>query len=186
MSKEKLSKDMWVAAGFKALAERGPSALQINLLARELGTTKGSFYWHFKDLADYKAAMLQLWRVKVAAEVIEEVSAQQTPKDRLDALFENARRPAPDDYGGQKIEPAMRAWALSDPDVSAALQKLDELRLSFLETLLKELGLDAKPLAGVLYAAYIGLDDLQSRGRADIGQSLAVLRDMVISAQKTP
>ncbi|MFN3661424.1 TetR family transcriptional regulator [Yoonia sp.] len=43
----------WLMAGFRALASHGPSALRAAALARDLGTTKGSFYWHFKDLPDY-------------------------------------------------------------------------------------------------------------------------------------
>ena len=40
-------------AGFRALARSGARALRAEALARDLDTTKGSFYWHFKDLPDY-------------------------------------------------------------------------------------------------------------------------------------
>ena len=184
MGKEKLSKDAWLAAGFKSLAERGPSAVQINVLAKALGATKGSFYWHFKDISEYKAAMLMLWRSKVASEIIEDISAQQSPEEQMDALFANAARPAPEDYGGHKIEPAMRAWALSDTDVAIALAELDTLRLSFLKSFLDGQGFDGDTLSELIYGAYIGLDDLQSKGRASNVKALDALKALILAGRK--
>ena len=124
MGSERLSQDAWIAAGFRSLAERGPSALQINLLAAKLSTTKGSFYWHFKDLSAYKSAMLALWRSRAVTEIIARVEEEDTAEAQLAALFEGAAAAAPDGYGGRKVEPAIRAWALSDADVAAALGTL--------------------------------------------------------------
>lgn len=181
MANEKLSKEAWLAAGFQSLAENGPASVQINLLAKKLGATKGSFYWHFKDIAEYKSDMLALWRTKVATEVIDDVVAQKTPDRQLDALFENATRPAPEEYGGRKIEPAMRAWALADNDVGEALAELDALRLSFLKSLLDARGLDGTVLSELIYGAYIGLDDLQSKDRANSTHALAALRQLLLT-----
>ena len=181
MAKEKLSKETWLAAGFQSLAENGPASVQINLLAQKLGATKGSFYWHFKDIADYKSDMLALWRTKVASDVIADINAQNTPEQQLDALFENAARSAPEDYGGRKIEPAMRAWALADDDVAQALAELDALRLSFLKGLMDARGLDGAVLSELIYGAYIGLDDLQSKDRANSTKALAALRQMILT-----
>jgi glycosyltransferase involved in cell wall biosynthesis len=36
-------------------------------LAKDLGVTKGSFYWHFRDRADLLEAMLEEWRRRVSA-----------------------------------------------------------------------------------------------------------------------
>ena len=185
MAKEKLSKETWLAAGFRSLADSGPSAVQIKSLSQKLGATKGSFYWHFKDLSEYKSAMLELWQTKVASDVIEDITAQQTSAEQLDALFANATRPAPQEYGGQKIESAMRAWALSDQDVGAALAELDALRLSFLKGLLDDRGLDGQVLSELIYGAYIGLDDLQSKGRANSINALAALKLMILTAKGT-
>jgi AcrR family transcriptional regulator len=182
MSKKRLSKEAWIAAGFKSLANNGPASLQINLLAKSLDMTKGSFYWHFKDLAEYKAAMLDLWQVKVAREIIEEVMAEASPERRLDVLFENATRPAPEDYGGQKIEPAMRAWALSDDNVGKALKGIDMQRLAFLKVVLDDLGLNGGVLSELVYASYIGLDDLQSKGRVTMGDALSELKSLIITS----
>jgi AcrR family transcriptional regulator len=183
MTKEKLSKETWLAAGFRSLAESGPSAIRINALAKILGATKGSFYWHFKDISVFKADMLALWVIKVASDVIEDITTQQTPEDQLDTLFANATRAAPDEFGGRKIETAMRAWALADGDVAEALAELDRQRLSFLKSLLDDLGLDGSVLSVLIYGAYIGLDDLQAKGRVNNEAAHVALRSMILATR---
>ena len=54
----RLSVDDWIQAGFSILAEDGLEALKIDRLCARLGVTKGSFYWHFKDMASYRAAVV--------------------------------------------------------------------------------------------------------------------------------
>mgnify|MGYP001820637128 CR=1 FL=1 len=61
MRKPRLTKEAWINAGLSALKEHGPDALKAEALARRLGTTKGSFYWHFKDIPAYHDALLDVW-----------------------------------------------------------------------------------------------------------------------------
>ena len=76
----------------------------------------------------------------------------------------------------------MRAWALSDGDVADALARLDQMRFGFITELLNDLGVSASRFAPLVYAAYIGLDDLASRGHVDAPAGFAVLHDMILSA----
>ncbi len=57
----RLSVDDWVQAGFAILAEEGIKALKIDRLCGRLAVTKGSFYWHFTDIAGYRAALIDAW-----------------------------------------------------------------------------------------------------------------------------
>ncbi len=178
--KVRLTKDKWLAAGFHALAHNGPSALRAEALARELGTTKGSFYWHFADLAAYKTELLALWKEKVAIGIIRYMDALTDPKARLAALVETAVQPPPEDYGGRLIEPAMRAWALTDEDVMAELTAIDLARLSFVERLFAELGVKNPVMAQVFYGAYIGLDDLAAKQGLPVAPALDALLKAVL------
>ena len=180
MRKSSLSRDKWIAAGFQSLAQSGPSALQINLLAKRVGATKGSFYWHFVDLAEFKKAMLSLWHSKVATEIIEEILKEKDVVKRLSLLFDHAVQAAPDQFGGRKIESAMRAWSLLDDEVASVLDAVDEQRIGFLRTLLRDLGQDSETLAQLCYAAYIGLDDLAARDRAEIRAGFDLLQSWIL------
>lgn len=175
MKSPKLTQQDWLAAGFRALSTDGPTSIRAEALARDLKTTKGSFYWHFADLPTFKAAMLGLWREKVALEIIEEIMAEEDKYVRLQLLAKNAARPAPDEFGGRHIEPAIRAWALSDPIVFAALKEMDGMRIAFIQALLNDIGMNDPTMAQLLYGAYIGLDDLASKDRADIQKALEML-----------
>lgn len=177
----RLCKDDWLAAGFRALAVQGPSALRAEALARDIGTTKGSFYWHFKDLPDFKQQMLALWRSKVAGEIIADVVQEPTPQAQLRALVARAADPPPEEFGGAAIEPAVRAWSLTDRDVKASLADVDAMRLEFLRQLLADNGLDDPALADLFYGAYVGLDDLAAKGQVRTGPALQALLGLLQS-----
>ena len=51
----------WIAAAFDALADGGIDAVRVEPLAKALGITKGSFYWHFADRRALLDAMLDAW-----------------------------------------------------------------------------------------------------------------------------
>ena len=57
----RLTVDDWVQAGFAILAEDGIKALKIDRLCDRLAVTKGSFYWHFTDIAGYRATLIEAW-----------------------------------------------------------------------------------------------------------------------------
>jgi hypothetical protein len=57
----RLAVDDWIQAGFAVLAEEGIKSLKIDRLCSRLGVTKGSFYWHFTDIASYRIALVDAW-----------------------------------------------------------------------------------------------------------------------------
>ena len=72
---EQLSADDWTTAGLKALARSGFTALKADPLAKAMGVSRGSFYWHFADLAAFHAAVLKRWREIAAEQIIDDVEA---------------------------------------------------------------------------------------------------------------
>lgn len=179
MNKTKLTREDWLAAGFRAIAKGGPGAMRITTLASELKATKGSFYWHFRDLGAFQDALLALWQEKVVTEIVAQITAEPDPIRRLDQLVEAAATPAPDEFGGAQIETAMRAWALSDPAVAERLATIDAERRRFVTGLLNATGLDDPALSDLICAAYIGLDDLNARSAAPIAPALSRLIQLI-------
>ncbi len=161
MTKSQLTQIDWIQAGFCALTTEGPAALRAEKLARDIGTTKGSFYWHFKDVAHFKSHMLAHWLDRAYAGITAQISSDLSAQDQLYALIDLASIP-PDDYGGIEAEPSIRAWARSDPNVARAVEEIDQKRLAYLEGLLTEAGAEAQLNAQLLYAALIGLQALKS------------------------
>ena len=152
----------WIGAALRLLAESGPDAIGIEVLARRLGATKGSFYHHFADRPALLAALLAHWETKAAMGVVDRVEAAGgSGSVRLWALMETVAR-----EGAASPEPAIRLWARSDPDARAALGRVDRARLDYLENLFAAMGArgpDAVTRARLAYLALIGEHALGER-----------------------
>ncbi len=174
--KKRLSIVDWLQAGFQALAALGPQALKAEPLARRLKVSKGSFYWHFKDIADYKSAMLDHWQQQATGDIIADVSGKQgTAPAQLADLITAVSTMDMAAYGGTNIEAAIRDWARYDKQAQAALLAVDQQRLAYLEQLFQGCGFDAglaKTKAVLLYGALNGLQALAYTGRVDVAREL--------------
>src|SRR6059058_2355838 len=82
---EQLSADHWINQGLKALAKSGFTALKADPLAKAMGVSRGSFYWHFADLCAFHTAVLKRWREVAADQIIADVEADSD--DPLKALL---------------------------------------------------------------------------------------------------
>lgn len=178
---KRLSKDDWIAAGFRALVEAGPSGLRAEAIARTLNTTKGSFYWHFPDVPGFKTAMLDLWEQRAFTDIVAKLEDEPSLPLRLRKLGQIAANAAPDGFGGVAAEPALRAWARSDPKVSQAVLRVDIQRLKYLEGLLSQMDLANPELARIIYAGLIGLEELSSRDAASLADPLGTLIDLILA-----
>lgn len=176
----RLTPDDWIAAGFRALAERGPEAVKAEALARQLKTSKGSFYWHFKDVPTFHAAMLTLWQDKAFAGIVTELETIPTPQEKLRQLARLANDGAPDRFGGMLVEPAIRAWSLRDARAAEAVAAIDAARIGYVADLLHAAG-RPRSAAVMFYGAFVGLDDLQARGRPDTAGALSDLLERILA-----
>lgn len=141
-------------AGLAALSEGGLAAVRVELLAKALGITKGSFYWHFARREDLLGAMLGEWEQAQTQRVIETVEAQGgDPRARLvqlsDALLTL----------DMQLEAAIRGWARTDPEVGQAVGRIDLARLAYLQSILERAGVpaaQAEARARLIYFSLIG------------------------------
>lgn len=156
----RLTAEDWLMAGFRALARFGPTALRAEALARDLGATKGSFYWHFADLPDYQKRLIAFWEERAFDGVIVHLDPDAPARTRLEQLCLLAvelRDPA---YGGAALEPALRAWSLASTDVAQAVARMDARRRAYISALCREAGIDDPAAADTLYALAVGLEVL--------------------------
>ena len=64
--------------------------MAVEPLARSLGATKGSFYWHFRDREALLVAALELYEQEGTEEVIATLDQQPNSDDQLRGLFDRA------------------------------------------------------------------------------------------------
>jgi len=60
-SRPPTSEEAWLTAAYDELTNNGVEAVKIMALAKRLGVSRTSFYWHFKDREALLEAMIQHW-----------------------------------------------------------------------------------------------------------------------------
>jgi AcrR family transcriptional regulator len=149
-----LSPDDWARAALAAIARGGLAAVAVETIASELGATKGSFYWHFKNRDALIQAALDRWEQWSTAAVIEELEHEPDPAKRLRKLLTAALALAPAD----RAEIAL----LANPDHPAAhsaVRRVAERRIAYIARQLERLGrspADALDRAVLMYYVYVG------------------------------
>jgi len=150
---DQLSAKDWLDQGLRALARSGFTALKADPLAKSMGVSRGSFYWHFADIGAYHAAILKHWREVAAEQIIAGLEAASGDDNPLQLLLRRAFGTKP------TLENAFRTWATVDPAARSAVQAIDRRRLGYVEKLLSASGLPAdvaRPRAQILYWAFLG------------------------------
>jgi AcrR family transcriptional regulator len=153
-----LSADDWAEAALTALGEGGLSAVAIERLAAGLGTTKGSFYWHFPNRRALIDAALARWEQRRTEAVIAHMEREPDAEQRLRWLVVEAREAAP----AERAELALLANA-DDPLVAPVLRRVTQRRIDYIAGLFEQLGLrpaDAHRRALLSYTVYLGFVQL--------------------------
>jgi len=148
-----LSAQDWLEQGLKTLAASGFTALRAEPLAKLMGVSRGSFYWHFADVEAFHKALLELWRNVAVDQIVADIEEASSGTNPLPLLMSRAFS------GRQKLEIAIRSWASHSPLVRKALQAVDERRQLFIASWLEEAGFapdQARARAQILYWAFVG------------------------------
>jgi AcrR family transcriptional regulator len=150
---DQLSARDWLDQGLKVLAAKGFTALKAEPMAKAMGVSRGSFYWHFTDIGAFHAALLAYWREVAAEQVITGVEAAATEEPPLAVLLRRT-------FSGRlALEKAVRSWAASDAGARGAVQAIDRRRLDYVAGLIRAEGLPAETAlarAQILYWAFLG------------------------------
>jgi AcrR family transcriptional regulator len=150
----RLTAETWAQEALTVIGENGLAAVAVEPIAKRLGATKGSFYWHFPNRQALVEAALEIWEQERTDEVIAAVDSAAEPAERLRSLLvlvvgysRNAR-----------IEVAMLASA-HDPSVASAIERVTRRRIDYVASLYQELGVEAgraQRHATVAVSVYLG------------------------------
>ena len=150
---DRLTKPDWISHGLATLAKDGANALKVGPMADGLKVSRGSFYWHFRDIADFRAQLLQAWQEQATDRVIRDLEAR---KDRPDRLKQLMRRAFADE---RSLDRAIRSWAAEDREVAAIVASVDGRRVAYIAKMLAAAGVEGQKAlrrAAFLYWAYLG------------------------------
>jgi AcrR family transcriptional regulator len=153
--RQRLTRDDWADAALAAIAGGGLAAVAVEPLAAALGTTKGSFYWHFANRQALLQAALARWEEQTTTAVISEVnSAPADAVSQLRLLITRVIGMAEQD----PIGPALLSTA-RHPAVAPVLGRVTRARIAVIVALFEKLGFppaEARSRALLAYSAYLG------------------------------
>ncbi|WP_308257719.1 TetR/AcrR family transcriptional regulator [Pseudonocardia lacus] len=186
--RKRLSARDWTDAAVVALAEGGIGAVAVEPLATRLGTTKGSFYWHFANRDALLAAALESWERTDTEEVIALVAAEPDPRTQLHTLLTLAVGGRDGQRGG-RVELALLATR-DHPLVAPVLARVTARRIDYVARLFGGLGLppdEARRRGLLAYSAYLGHAQLTQAAPDTVpgGADLAAYVDATIGLLTT-
>lgn len=146
MANTRKTPQTWITAGLKALPKHGPDGIRAETLARALGTTKGSFYWHFKDVPDFQAALLDAWLAGAEKRFASAIGTEEAANTRLRALSK---------FKQSNLDRAVRAWAQHDSAARRVVGVFDKAVLAEITACLTALDATHPDFPGLVFASII-------------------------------
>lgn len=153
-SARSLTREDWLDAAMGAMAHGGVRGIRVEPLAKAMRTSKGSFYWHFRDRADLVRATLERWEQLETDRVIEVVQSSSHPPERLRRLLAIAHR-----RDSERPDPSVALTGDHEDLVRAVLERVTARRIGFVAEQLVALGiapLEAARRATLAYTSYLG------------------------------
>lgn len=144
----------WAQAALDVVATDGVNAVAVEPLARKLGVTKGSFYWHFPSRDALLHAALERWEQVELDEIFGQLEAITDPRKRMGELFRKVAHEA-----RSHVIYAELLKAMDHPVVQPVMQRVSKRRLEYLVLAFRQVGLpraEAQHRAHLTYAAYVG------------------------------
>ena len=133
---EQLGREDWIRGALELLGTAGVEGVKIVPLAKQLGVTSGSFYWHFKHRRELYDALLEFWeREMTDAAIVAAKGFQGSPEDRIWHLMEQVMA-----SGMASFDLAIWHWAQSDAAVQKVFKRTIDKRFAFAAWMFKQIG----------------------------------------------
>jgi AcrR family transcriptional regulator len=171
----------WIRAAQARLARSGVESVRVEVLARDLGVSKGSFYWHFRDRSELLEKLLARWEDgELRWLSAEEGAAAPT---RWANFIERAADPE-----RMRVEIAVRAWARGDELVAARVAAIEMRKARLIANVLRDVGFTqpaADSASEVVLLICLGWLDRATRDRQSqpaSGSLADLLSDFILAA----
>ena len=159
-----LSAGDWEQQALVLIAEKGIRAVSVELLARRMGVTKGSFYWHFPNREALLEQSVLRWERHDETNLHASLGAIVDPRERLSSFFRRT--------GREKLTHNVYSslcTAADHPQVEPLLERVAARRMKHIESAYGEIGFEsteASHRARLTYSAYLGFLQLQRQHQA--------------------
>jgi AcrR family transcriptional regulator len=133
-----LNREEWLEKALNVLSQAGGAKLRIDNLVKEIGVTKGSFYWHFKNRDDFVCSLIDYWHKHYTLTVSDYLdafdgSAEEKMRKLMEMVFVDQLT---------RHDLAIRSWAIEEPKLRVLVKRTDDHRLNYLRMLFRGMGFD--------------------------------------------
>ena len=182
----RLGADDWITAGLDVLVESGVTAVKILPIAKRLGVTRGSFYWHFKSREALLGCLLEAWEGKNTRAILR---AAATPGTLIDRYIALSRLWLGWSDFDPRLDVAVREWSRRDPAVLKKLRAADEQRVAALAQMIEPEGHEPAMTqfrARTLYRMQMGWGDGADTPADSDGESSAAYFEIFMGRAPSP
>jgi AcrR family transcriptional regulator len=161
--RQQLQRFDWLQTALEIFVAEGIDAVRITRLANDLGVTRGSFYWHFKDRQDLLHGLVSYWKDKNTAAITGAIDRAGALADGILRFFETC---VDDALFDPRLDLALREWARRSASIHALVDGEDEARIDALCRFYRRFDYpmpEALIRARVLYYSQIGFYALGTR-----------------------
>jgi AcrR family transcriptional regulator len=160
------SAETWIDAAYARFRREGLGAVRVEAVARDIGATKGSFYWHFADRRSLVLAVMDSWERQETEAVIAAADLAGPPRERLTLLFDTVARGASRRRG--------ETWLYVEAEREGVLdhvRRVANRRIGYTASILESAGIppdEARRRAVLALGMALGLEQLAVTGPTEI------------------
>jgi len=134
------TKEDWIKEAFELLREKGIQSVKVEVLARRIGVTKGSFYGYFLNRDALLQEMLDHWENNLTDKVLDAVrKLEGNLYQKLSKILELVVG-----HTGEEIEKSMTCWSFRDERAKIVVNRVVRNRIDFMKDLFIEDGFSDK------------------------------------------
>ena len=152
-----LGREVWLDTARRALIEEGTAGVEVNKLAKRLGSSRGGFYWFFKDRAQLLEELLAYW-ARTSTVLFEEI-LKRPGRNGVEKYLAMINLWIDEKEYDPKWDGAVRDWARTSEAVRKVVQEVDQKRIAVLEQIFNDMGYAGKEAhirARVMYYHQVG------------------------------
>ena len=140
--KKRTNRAQWLENALELLEESGVEALTVHRLAKAVGSSRTSFYWHFKDRNDLIQQLLHYWSNEFTGIVTDNSALQDLDGvSRLNETVSMIR-----EHGLTRYDLSIHTLARTDPHARELLIEVIDKRRTYVRGIFKDLGFQGKEL----------------------------------------
>jgi AcrR family transcriptional regulator len=190
-ARTRLTPEAWIDAATDVLVDHGIDHVRVDVLATQLGVTRGSFYWHFRDREDLLRRVLKAWQERATDALTRrlEQAHGNSPQQQLRDVISLPHRGRAAGRAA-RIELAIRAWARRDAMAREVLDEADASRIAYHAQIFEALDYtpeESRLRAFTLYGLEVAESVLHRQGDAATRQDRqAFVEALMLTPLRTP